>query len=375
MKIILVGPAYPYRGGIAAFNERLAQQFIREGHEVVLYTFTLQYPSFLFPGTTQYSTDPAPEGLTITRRISSVNPITWLRAARAMLQEKPDMVVFAYWMAFMAPCYTVIARRLHHDRHVRTVGLIHNMVPHEPTLLDQLFAPRFVARMDAFVALSHSVVDDIARLDRQSKPIALCPHPLYDNFGTPVSREEALSHLGLDATHRYVLFFGLIRDYKGLDLLMEAFADPRLADVRLIVAGECYGSAEKYEALEQRLALTDHIIWHRQFVPNDEVKHYFAAASIVAQPYRSATQSGVTQIAYHFERPMLVTNVGGLAEMVPDGRVGRVVSPDAPAIAEALVDFFATNREAAFTQGVHEEKAKYSWANMTAAISKCINPQ
>ena len=367
MKIILIGPAYPYRGGIAAFNERLAQQFGNEGHDVELFTFTLQYPSFLFPGTTQYSNDPAPENLTITRSISSVNPFTWVKSARAICRRKPDLVVFAYWMAFMAPCYSTMARHLHRH-HIRTVGLIHNMIPHEPNLLDKLFAPRFVARMDAFVALSRSVVDDIHRLDRKNKPKTFCPHPLYDNFGTPVSREEALQHLGLDANHRYVLFFGLIRDYKGLDLLMEAFADARLADVRLIVAGECYGSPVKYDELEQHLQISDRIVWHRQFIANDDVKYYFAAASIVAQPYRSATQSGVTQIAYHFERPMLVTNVGGLAEIVPDGHVGRVVNPDAASIADALVDFFEADREAAFTQGVREEKTKYAWSNMTAAL-------
>lgn len=367
MHIILIGPAYPYRGGIAAFNERLAREFMREGHQVELFTFTLQYPSFLFPGTTQYSEDPAPKDLTITRSLSSVNPLSWGKTARLIRQRQPDLVVFAYWMAFMAPCYTTIARCLRH-KHIRTVGLVHNMIPHEPNLLDKLFAPRFVASMDAFAALSQSVVDDIARLDHHDKPKAFCPHPLYDNFGTPVSREEALQHLGLEADHPYVLFFGLIRDYKGLDLLMEAFADTRLKDVRLIVAGECYGSPAKYDELEQRLALSNRIVWHRQFIANDEVKYYFAAASIVAQPYRSATQSGVTQIAYHFERPMLVTNVGGLAEIVPDGRVGRVVDPDASAIADALVDFFDNQRECPFTEGVRQEKTKYAWSNMTAAI-------
>lgn len=367
MNIILIGPAYPYRGGIAAFNERLAQEFMREGHQVELITFSLQYPSFLFPGTTQYSTDPAPNDLTITRSINSVNPLTWGKTARLIRRRNPDVVVFAYWMAFMAPCYTTIAHSLRRH-HIRTVGLIHNMIPHEPNLLDKLFAPRFVASMDAFAALSRSVVDDIARLDNHNKPKAFCHHPLYDNFGTPVSREEALCHLGLDAKCRYVLFFGLIRDYKGLDLLMEAFADPRLSDVQLIVAGECYGSFTKYNELEQRLHLSNHIIWHRQFIANEEVKHYFAAASIVAQPYRTATQSGVTQIAYHFERPMLVTNVGGLAEIVPDGRVGRVVSPNATSIANALADFFDNNREATFTEGVRQEKTKYTWSNMTKII-------
>lgn len=367
MNIILIGPAYPYRGGIANFNERLAQEFMHEGHQVELITFTLQYPKFLFPGTTQYSNDPAPKDLTITRCLSSVNPLTWSKTARHIRRCNPDVVVFAYWMAFMAPCYTAIAHSLHRH-HIHTVGLIHNMIPHEPSLLDKLFAPRFVASMDAFAALSRSVVDDISRLDHHDKPKAFCPHPLYDNFGTSVSREEALNHLGLDVNRHYVLFFGLIRDYKGLDLLMEAFADTRLSDIQLIVAGECYGSPTKYDDLEQRLHLNDHIIWHRQFIANDEVKHYFAAASIVAQPYRTATQSGVTQIAYHFERPMLVTNVGGLAEIVPDGKVGRVVNPDATSIADALADFFDNNREETFTEGVREEKVKYAWSNMTKII-------
>lgn len=368
-KIILIGPAYPYRGGIADFSERLAHEFQQEGDEVELVTFTLQYPSFLFPGKTQYSTDEAPRDLAISRRISSVNPVSWLRTARYICGRQPDLVIFAYWMAFMAPAFGFIASRLHR-KGIRCVGLMHNMVPHEQSILDKLFAPYFVRQMDGFSALSRSVLADIDRFDKKGKPKTFCPHPLYDNFGPQVTREEAVGHLSLDEATRYILFFGLIRDYKGLDLLMEAFAASGLAkqNVRLLVAGEFYSGEERYMALEQSLGLQGAIVWDKRFIPNDEVKHYFAAADIVAQPYRTATQSGVTQIAYHFERPMLVTNVGGLAEIVPDGKAGYVVAPEKEAIADALNDFFANHREATFTKGTRSEKCKYAWSNMTKAL-------
>lgn len=369
MNIVIVGPAYPYRGGIADFSERLAHEFLHEGHSVRLVTFTLQYPSFLFPGTTQYAEGPAPTDLTITRSLNSVNPISWLRTARSIRAAQPDVVIFAYWMAFMAPAYGFIASRLRR-KGIRCVALVHNMLPHERTILDMLFAPYFVRRMDGFSTLSQSVCDDVRSLTKENKPVTLCPHPLYDNFGPAVSREEAIAHLGLDAGMRYILFFGLIRDYKGLDLLMEAFADVRLQarNIRLLVAGEFYSGEERYLELERTLGLQGRIVWTRRFIPSDEVRHYFAAADIVAQPYRTATQSGVTQIAYHFGRPMLVTNVGGLAEIVPDGRVGYVVAPQAQAIADALVDFLDAGREPSFTAATQVEKAKYTWSNMTRAL-------
>lgn len=367
-RIIIVGPAYPYRGGIADFNERLAREFQREGHEVTIYTFTLQYPSFLFPGKTQYSTSPAPADLTIVRKINSINPLNWISVGREIRRMKPDMVMVRFWLPFLAPCLGTIARIIRRA-HIKVVGLLDNVIPHERRIGDRLFARYMIKSLDGYVAMSEAVLGDAKSFD-DTKPYALTPHPLYDNFGEKVTREVAIQTLGLDADTRYILFFGLIRDYKGLDLLLRAFADERLRNkrVKLIVAGEFYSNAELYERLERELDLAEHIVWYKEFIPADRVRYFFAAADLVAQPYKSATQSGITQIAYHFERPMLVTNVGGLAEIVPHGRVGYVVQPDAADIADALVDFVDNKQEGDFEQGIAEEKSKYAWSNMATAL-------
>lgn len=370
MKIIVIGTAHPYRGGLAAFNERLAGQFQQEGHEVELYTFTLQYPNFLFPGKTQFTDSPAPAGLTIRRRVNSCNPFNWLSVGREIAKKKPDMVVFAYWMSFMAPCYGTMARRIRRNGHTRCVGLVHNMIPHEPNVLDKLLPPYFVKAMDGFTTLSQSVIQDIERFDHGSKPKSWAPHPIYDHYGELVDKAEARRQLGLHENGKYVLFFGFIRDYKGLDLLLDAFGDIRLQDsgVRLLVAGEFYGDPKPYLDRINELDISDSVVMHNDYIPDDRVNLYFRACDIVAQPYKTATQSGVTQVAFHFEKPMLVTNVGGLPEIVPDGKVGYVVEPDAQQIADALVRFYKEGREEAFTEGVREEKKKYSWDRMTKAV-------
>lgn len=369
-KVIIVGPAWPYRGGIAAFNERLARQFIEEECTVLLYTFTLQYPSFLFPGTTQFSEDPAPEGLTIRRRFSSVNPISWVKAGREIGREKPDVVVFAYWMSFMAPCFGTIAACLRRDKHIRLVGLMHNMIPHEPNILDKLFPSYFVNKMDGFVALSKSVAQDISKFDHKNKPKLFRPHPVYDHYGTLLPKADARQILHLEEDGKYILFFGFIRAYKGLDLLLDALSDTRLADlnVKLIVAGEFYEDEKPYRDKIRSLHLEERIVLHTNFIPNGEVNRFFSACDMVVQPYRTATQSGVTQIAFHFAKPMLVTNVGGLAEIIPHGKIGYVTEPTPAAIAAGIADFYEQNREALFVENTQAERQKYAWSNVTSAI-------
>lgn len=370
MNIIIVGTAHPYRGGLAAFNERLALQFQKEGHHVEMYTFTLQYPGFLFPGKTQFTNDPAPAGLTISRKINSCNPFNWIKVGNQIRNKKPDMVVFAYWMSFMAPCFGTIAKQIRKNHKTRCIGLIHNMIPHEPNVLDKYLPPYFVKQMDGFTTLSHAVIKDINQFDKHNKPKSWAPHPIYDHYGELIDKIEARKQLGLSADGKYVLFFGFIRDYKGLDLLIDAFGDLRLQDmgVRLLVAGEFYGDPQPYLNRIRSLDISDIVILHNDYIPDNKVNLYFRACDIVAQPYKTATQSGVTQVAFHFECPMLVTNVGGLPEIVPDGKIGYVVNPDSQDIADALVRYYKENKEEEFTAGVREEKRKYGWDRMTAAV-------
>lgn len=374
MKVIILGPAWPYRGGIAAFSERLAREYQKEGHEVELVTFTLQYPSFLFPGKTQYSTDPAPEKMKIRRMMSSVNPFSWLRTGRYIRKQQPDLIICAYWLPFMAPCLGTVLRRARR-KGTRRVALLHNLIPHEHRPGDRIFSRYFVGSNDAFVTLSHSVLEDIDRFDpKKRKPRTYSPHPLYDHYGEKLERSEACRLLGIDASHRYVLFFGFIRDYKGLDLLLDAMSDPRLKeqDVKLLVGGEFYGDPKPYHEQIARLGIGDRVVLKTDFIPDSEVNRYFSAADIVAQPYRSATQSGVSQIAYHFEKPMVVTNVGGLPEIVPDGKAGFVVETNGKDIADALVRYFGDEAKWSerFTAGVRDEKQKYSWDRLVGAIEK-----
>lgn len=369
MKIIILGTAYPYRGGLAVYNERLAREFQKEGNEVEIWTFRMQYPGFLFPGKTQFSEEDAPQDLKILRKANSINPFNWLKLRHEIRKAQAEIVIVKFWLPFMAPCLGTIVRGARKNGKTRVISILDNIIPHEHRIGDHLFADYFVKSVDGFVAMSESVLDDVKTFDT-IKPKVFCRHPLYDNFGVKVNREEALKELGLDTQFRYMLFFGLIRDYKGLDLMLKAYArsEFRNMDVRLIVAGEFYSGSEKYFELEKELGLEGLVIWKCEFVPDSRVKYYFGAADIIVQPYKSATQSGVTQIAYHFEKPMLVTNVGGLSEIVPDGKVGYVVEPNENEIAEKLIDFFKNNRQTEFSEGLKDEKKKYAWSNMTSAI-------
>ena len=374
MKISLLAPAHPYRGGIAAFTERLAHEMQKEGDEVKIETFTLQYPSFLFPGKTQYTDSPAPADLNIVRAINSCNPFNWIKVGLRLKREAPDLLVLQFWHPFMAPCMGTIARIARMNGKTKAIAVLHNILPHEPSPFDKICASYLVKMNNGFVALSDSVLEDTKRFDIH-KPKAVSPHPLYDNFGQAVSREEALTHLQLPTEQKYMLFFGFIRPYKGLDLLMQAFVHPYFKEnnIKLIVAGEFYEGEEQYRQLEKDLGLEGQIIWKNIFIPDEEVKYYFCAADIIVQPYKSATQSGVTQIAYHFEKPMLVTRVGGLPEIVPHEKVGYVTEVEPVAITTALQDFFQRERTEEFMPHIKTQKAKYAWSAMTRTIKELLS--
>ena len=371
MRIVILGTAYPYRGGLAAFNERLAHEALAAGDQVEVLTFTMQYPDFLFPGKTQYSDDPAPKDLSIRRVMNSINPLSWIRTGQMIRRMKPDLLIIKFWIPLMAPCLGTIAKIAKRGG-VRVVSVLDNVIPHEPKPWDGVLIRYFIRSVDGFVAMSESVRQDCLRFISKKHPkrVELCPHPLYDNFGEIVDKTEARKQLGLPETGKILLFFGFIRDYKGLDLLLRAYADARLQNeqVHLVVAGEFYNNSEKYYALEKELGLKQPVIWRTEFIPDEQVRVYFSAADLIVQPYKTATQSGVTQIAYHFRKPMLVTNVGGLAEIVPNGEVGYVTAVDPQAIADALADFCAREDSECFRMGIEEERQKYSWSRMLQTI-------
>jgi D-inositol-3-phosphate glycosyltransferase len=369
--IRIVGPAYPLRGGIADFNEALSKAFSASGDDVAVYSFYLQYPSFLFPGKTQKAEGTnAPIGVTIYPTISSVNPLSWISTARKIISEKPDLVIIRYWLPFMGPALGTIARRMKSAK-IPVIAITDNVIPHEHRLGDTAFTKYFIKGCDAFVTMSASVLKDLKKFTQTEKKVFL-PHPVYSIFGDKVSKTEARRKLNLLPGVKYILFFGIIRPYKGLDLLLEAMADERIKrnNIKLIIAGEFYENEKRYTELIDSLQLADSVLLHTHFIPKESVADYFCAVDLVVQPYKHATQSGITQIAYHFDKPMIVTNVGGLSEIVEDGSTGYVVATDAVALASAINDYYLHDREKEMEVNVRNGKERFSWSHFVNGIKK-----
>ncbi len=373
-KVIIITPAHPLRGGIAASGERLAKAFLEQGHQVKIYSFSLQYPNFLFPGKTQYSDEPAPQDIDIQTVINSINPFNWLSIGRKIAQERADIVICRFWLPVMAPCLGTILRIVKRNGISKIVGLVDNIVPHEHRLGDRPLAQYFVNACDSFIVMSRSVKEQMRQFS--NRKCEYIPHPIYDNYGEKVPRTEGVDFLQLAENQRYILFFGFVRRYKGLDLLLEAFSQFKkypnadFQNVKLIIAGEFYDDETFYRDIIKKEGLDGDVIIRSDFIPSDDIRYYFAASDLVVQPYRSATQSGISQIAYHFEKPMLVSNVGGLPEIVAHGKAGYVVEPKPEAIAEALKDFYENDKNAQFTEGVIQQKKRFSWDVMVDAFLK-----
>ncbi|MDQ3551026.1 MAG: glycosyltransferase [Bacteroidota bacterium] len=370
-KVFIIGPAHPLRsGGLSTFNQRLAQQFLKEGDDCEIVSFSLQYPSLFFPGRTQYTNDKAPEGLKIHSWINSVNPFNWIIVGKKIAAIKPDIVVVRYWLPFMGPALGTILRVIKKNKHTRIISIADNVIPHEHRPGDRTFTRYFLKSCDAFITLSEKVMKDL-RYFEKSKPLEVVQHPLYDTFGEIVSKEEARNFLKLKQDDKIILFFGFIRNYKGLDLLLKAMSNQKIKDlnIKLLVAGEFYEDEKKYKKIIARLGIAKAIILKTQFIEDTEVKYYLCAADCVIQPYRNATQSGVTPLAYHFEKPMIVTNVGGLPSLVPHEKVGLICEPDPDSIASAITRFYQLGQEH-FIQHLRTAKEKYSWSNLTKAIKR-----
>lgn len=367
-KIFIIGPAHPLRGGLATFDQRLAREFLAQGDDCQIYSFSLQYPSFLFPGTTQYSDEPAPDDLIIHTVINSVNPLNWIRVGRRIAKERPDIILVRFWIPFMGPALGTILRRVRKNKHTRIIALTDNVMPHEKRPGDLPFTKYFLGSCDAFITMSEKVMADLRILEKV-KPARLVAHPLYDNFGAAVSKKIAREKLGIRLSEKVILFFGFIRKYKGLDLLLDAMADPRIreAGIMLLVAGEFYEDEKGYLEQVNHLGIEDLLIMRTQFIPDREVVYYFCAADAVIQPYRNATQSGVTPLAYHFEKPMVVTDVGGLPSLVPDRRAGLVTAAEPAALASAILDYYALGEEF-FIPHLRSEKQKLSWSRLVETI-------
>ena len=361
--IVIIGPAWPLRGGLSAFDEKLANTFTKKNIKTSIETFSLQYPSFLFPGTTQYSTEPAPTNVNIHVGINSINPFNWIRIGLKLKRQKPDLIIVRYWIPFLAPCLGTICGIAKSNKHTKVIAIVDNMIPHEKRFGDKLLTTYFAKKMDGFLTMSEKVTKDVKKFS--NKPSILSPHPIFEHFGNAIPKQEARKLIGLNNDDKIILFFGFIRHYKGLDMLIQAMASTNVKNenIKLMIVGEFYEDAKPSHDLISTLALTNNIILHTSFVADSEVKKYVCSADFIIQPYRNATQSGVTPLAYHFEIPMLVTNVGALADTVPNGKVGIVVEPNEAAIAKGIETLYE-NGVTFYTENIKEEKKKYSWSTM-----------
>jgi len=369
-KIIIIGPAFPLRGGIADSDHALALALQKLGHEVKMLSFSLQYPSLLFPGKTQFDLTGSKPDLDIYTFINSINPFSWIKTAFWLKDQKPDIVITRYWIPFMGLAFGSILKFSGLKKKASLIALCDNVIPHEKRFGDHFLTHYFLNSNNRFLVMSKSVGVDISSFVKD--PIVdYHPHPVYDQFGDLLDKQRSLERLGLDISKKYMLFFGFIRKYKGLDILLDAM--PFLQEnVELIVAGEFYDNESEYREQLRKSGMEKRVHFFPDFIPQNQVNLYFSACDIVVQPYRTASQSGVAQVAYHFNKPMLVTRVGGLPEVVPHNIVGYVVDVNANAIADAVNDFYNQDREAYFVENVSEEKKKYLWSNMAKQIINSV---
>ncbi len=362
LKICIVGPAWPLRGGLATFDELFCRSLLQCGHDAEIVSYSLQYPSFLFPGSSQYDGETkAPEGISIHTSINSIQPLSWLSTASYIKKKKPDFIVTRFWIPFMAPALGTIHRLLKNNN-IKRIAIADNVIPHEKRMGDKSLTRYFLKSSDGFITMSKSVLSQLNQFV-PNKPKQFLLHPLYTSFGEALPKNEARARLNLPLTERVILFFGLVRPYKGLDLLLRSMATEgvRNLNLKLIVAGEFYEDKNTYLEQIRKLGLEKQVAIEDRFIPSEEVRYYFSACDLITLPYRNATQSGVTQVAYHFEKPVLVTDVGGLSETVPHGRCGYVVPPEPESIAEALVDFFQNQRDSSMCEEMKKEKRKFDW--------------
>jgi len=381
--VVIIGPAHPLRGGLATFNQRLAKEFQQQGYDCSIFSFSLQYPSFLFPGKTQFSNEPPPADLKIHSVINSINPFNWIKVGNWLRYKKPDIIVVRFWLPFMGPALGTILRKVRKNKHTKIICIVDNVIPHEHRPGDKGFTKYFLKSCDAFITMSEKVMNDLRKFEK-NKPVKLIQHPLYDTFGEIISKEEAREKLKINNEELIILFFGFIRKYKGLDILLDAMKiltqNPRLNDsvgqakseirnLKLMIAGEFYEDEKPYREQIEKLGISENLILRTDFIPDSEVKYYLCAADAVVQPYRNATQSGVTPLAYHFEKPMIVTNVGGLPSLVPHEKAGLVAEPNAGSIADAIIRFYQLG-EHYFIPHLRNEKKKYTWDNLVNAITE-----
>ena len=373
MKITILSTTYPFRGGIAHFNGLLYRELVRE-NDVDVITFSRQYPSLLFPGKSQLEQDDSLEEIPSLQIVDSINPFNWIKVGLEIKKSSPDLLIFKYWMPFFAPCFGTIAKIVKRNIGTKVLVICDNVIPHERKPGDNILTKYFFNSADYFILLSEKVKNDLLTLKPNAK-YKVIPHPIYSNFGNAVSKDEARKKLKL-SDEKLILFFGFIRDYKGLDVLLEAMAELKnKIDIKLIIAGEFYTDKEKYIKLIDKLKIKENIYLFTDFIPTSEVKYFFSACDVVVLPYKDATQSGIVQIAMNFKKPVIASNVGGLGEVVHNNKTGFIVEKENPSqLAEAILNFYDGKKEKEFIDNIENEMSKYSWEEFVKNMMGLINP-
>lgn len=367
MKIVFLSTFYPFRGGIAQFSAHLYREAEKK-HDVEAVTFTRQYPKLLFPGKTQLvSADDTADKIPAKRWLDSINPFTYISTARKIKNLQPDLIISRYWMSFFAPSFGWILGK--QDKKTIRLAILDNVIPHERRFFDDAFNRFFLSRNDGFIVMSEQVQKDLLFYLPKAKHL-LIPHPIYNHFGSKISKSEALKKLSISECidKKVLLFFGIIRDYKGLDILLYTL---QLLDDSyiLIVAGEVYGSFEKYENIIKEKKLEKKVKLYNRYIDDAEVTNYFSAADVCVLPYRSATQSGITNISYHFEVPVISTNVGGLAETISHGRTGLIAEEvNEKALLKQIKNFYEVYNPKEFAQNIQHYNKENSWENFVSKM-------
>ena len=374
MKIAMVGTAFPHRGGIAHFNALLYKTLESRDHEMKIFSFSRQYPSLFFPGKTQYDDSKDSIPINATPTVDSINPFTWYKTAKKIIQYNPDLIIFKYWMPFFAPAFATIAAQVKKKcPDTKVLYICDNIIPHEKQIGDNFLTKCALSTVDYFIVMSKSVGNDL-KLFKPEAPVEMVYHPVYEIFETQYSKKEARKLLNLPSGP-ILLFFGYIRKYKGLEVLLDAM--PILQNelnLKLLIAGEFYDDEQKYIKKIKSLELKNSVILKSDYIPNEKVGLYFAAADAVALPYISATQSGIVQVCYNYNKPVIATDVGGLPEVVIDKKTGFIVPSNNPnAFAKAVIRFYQEKREEEFSNNVKTEKKKYSWDNIASVIENFMS--
>ncbi len=369
MNILILGTAYPLRGGIAHYNA-LLYSYLKKHHTVEIISFKRQYPKFLFPGKTQEEQGEPGLPVESLQLIDSVNPFNWIRVGIELRKRNADAVIFKYWLPFFGPCFGTICALIKWGRKTKVVAICDNVIPHEHRPGDTIFTKYAFMFVDAFIVQSDTVEKDLLATVEAPK-YKKVPHPVYEIFGNKIPKKEAREKLKI-IDEKVILFFGYVRAYKGLHTMIDAMKEVKKSSrVKLLVVGEFYDDEEKYRWHISDAQVRDVIDVVSDYVPNEKVGEYFSAADAVILPYLSATQSGIAQIAYNFDKPVIATNVGGLAEVVVDGVSGLIVPPNDPLkLAAAIGKFYSENLESKLSDGAAREKKKYSWERMVEAVEQ-----